>query len=154
MSKICTKPYPMPLLPGQTTPYICQPGTLVIIPALAIHKYASPDARKMLECINKVFRYRDEAIYPDPENFDPERFSETERKNRHKAAFLSAGEGPRMCLGIKFAYTQVKVALAQLVLDNEVLLESPKTGIVLDPSGMLYQSKENMMVKFIPIEQE
>lgn len=39
MSKRCTQPYEMPLLPGQTTPFVCQPGTLIMIPVLAIHRW-------------------------------------------------------------------------------------------------------------------
>lgn len=58
-----------------------------------------------------------------------------------------------MCLGIKFAYTQIKVALAQLVLDNEVVLVSPKE-IVIDTAAMMYQSKEPMLVKFKPIKRD
>lgn len=61
------------------------------------------------------------------------------------------GEGPRICLGVKFAQTQIKVALAQLVLDNEVILVSPEGEIVSDPAALMFQSKESVLIKFKPI---
>lgn len=128
MAKRCTKAYEMPLLPGQKTPFICPPGTTITIPAYAIHM--------------------NEEIYPDPETFDPTRFNDESRKQRHKVAYLSAGEGPRMCLGIKFAYTQIKLAVAHLLLKNEIILESPKGKLEIDATALMYQSKEDLMIKF------
>lgn len=39
--------------------------------------------------------FRDPEIYPNPEAFDPERFTEDEKKKRPKVHYLSFGEGPR-----------------------------------------------------------
>lgn len=43
--------------------------------------------------------FSDAEIYPDPDKFDPERFSDEEKAARHSYAFLAFGAGPRMCLG-------------------------------------------------------
>lgn len=53
-----------------------------------------------------------------------------------------------MCMGMKFAVSQVKAALAHLVFENEVILESPKTAIEIAPGGLLFQSKEDLKIKF------
>lgn len=54
-------------------------GTTVIISPYAIH--------------------RDERHYPNPDNFDPERFSPENCRNRHPCAFIPFGAGPRSCIG-------------------------------------------------------
>ena len=43
---------------------------------------------------------RDPDNYPDPEKFDPERFSEEAVKARNPMHYLSFGDGPRNCIGI------------------------------------------------------
>ena len=54
--------------------------TRVIIPVWAIH--------------------RDPEIYPDPDNFDPERFCEENVETRHPMNYLPFGDGPHNCIGM------------------------------------------------------
>ncbi|GMS97772.1 hypothetical protein PENTCL1PPCAC_19947, partial [Pristionchus entomophagus] len=49
----------------------------------------------------------------DAEEFRPERWLEDTTRDR--AAYLAFGEGPRICIGMKLAIIEVKVALAVLV---------------------------------------
>lgn len=57
----------------------------------------------------------DEKYFPDPEKFDPERFTPENIKARHPYAFIPFGEGPRICIGMRFAKVQVKVGLVSLL---------------------------------------
>ncbi|CAG4961067.1 unnamed protein product [Parnassius apollo] len=56
----------------------------------------------------------DEKYYPNPEKFDPERFSSENSSGRHTCAYLPFGTGPRNCIGMRFAKLQLYVCLAKL----------------------------------------
>ncbi|XP_011865154.1 PREDICTED: probable cytochrome P450 6a13 [Vollenhovia emeryi] len=89
----------------------------------------------------------DPCVYPDPEVFDPERFNEEAVKNRHPMSFISFGDGPRNCIGSRFAICQSKLGLIKILrnykfepcektdipyaLNYETIIASPKNGIHL-----------------------
>ena len=56
-----------------------------------------------------------EEYWDSPEVFDPMRFTPDKVKARHKYAWVPFGGGAHMCLGLHFAYMQVKVLMAQLL---------------------------------------
>jgi len=56
-----------------------------------------------------------EEYWDSPETFDPMRFTPDKVKARHKYAWVPFGGGAHMCLGLHFAYMQVKILMAQLL---------------------------------------
>ncbi|XP_033314758.1 uncharacterized protein LOC117213489 [Bombus bifarius] len=62
----------------------------------------------------------DSNVYPDPEKFDPERFNEDAVAARHPMSYLSFGDGPRNCIGARFAQYQSKVGLATILRNHRV----------------------------------
>lgn len=73
--------------------------------------------------INAQFVHRMEEYWPDPDRFDPMRFTPEAVKERHKYAWIPFGGGAHMCLGLHFAYMQVKVLMAQLLTRYEIGIE-------------------------------
>ncbi|XP_063220928.1 cytochrome P450 6k1-like [Bacillus rossius redtenbacheri] len=122
LTRICTKPYTVP-----GTRLRLEEGTDVKIPTYALHH--DPDH------------------YPRPEVFDPERFTPENKRRRPQCTYLPFGEGPRMCIGMRFGLLQVKIGLATLlskyqfepcsktriplVLDEKAIFTSAKGGIWL-----------------------
>ncbi|MGN3974338.1 cytochrome P450 [Tsuneonella sp. SYSU-LHT278] len=56
-----------------------------------------------------------EEYWDSPDKFDPMRFTPEKVKARHKYAWIPFGGGAHMCLGLHFAYMQVKILMAQLL---------------------------------------
>jgi cytochrome P450 family 6 len=43
--------------------------------------------------------HHDPEYYPNPEEFDPERFNQANKRSRPQYSYLPFGEGPRNCIG-------------------------------------------------------
>ena len=65
--------------------------------------------------INTQFVHHMEEYWPESEKFDPLRFTPEQVRARHKYAWVPFGGGAHMCLGLHFAYMQVKILLAQVL---------------------------------------
>ena len=70
--------------------------------------------------INIHLVHHQEEHWPDPSRFDPMRFTPDLVKARHKYAWVPFGGGAHMCLGLHFAYMQVKILLAHVLTRYEV----------------------------------
>ncbi|MFW5634585.1 MAG: cytochrome P450 [Erythrobacter sp.] len=65
--------------------------------------------------INIYWTHHSEEYWDSPFTFDPMRFTPDKVKARHKYAWVPFGGGAHMCLGLHFAYMQVKILVAQLL---------------------------------------
>ncbi|XP_072169553.1 cytochrome P450 3A14-like [Diadema setosum] len=83
-------------------------GTQVFIPVYTIH--------------------HDEEYWPDPEKFDPSRFSKENKERRHPLAWLPFGAGPHNCIGLRFALMEAKIAIVR-VLQKYRFETCPQTEI-------------------------
>jgi cytochrome P450 len=70
--------------------------------------------------INTSFVHRMPDIWPEPERFDPMRFTAEAVRARHKYAWVPFGGGAHMCLGLHFAYMQMKVFMHQLLTTRRI----------------------------------
>lgn len=99
-----------------------------IIPAYAIH--------------------HDPVLYPQPEKFNPDRFTSENVKQRESIEWLPFGDGPRNCIGLRFGLMQTRVGLAYL-LRNFKFSVCDKTEIPLtwDKKSFLLCSKNGIFLK-------
>ncbi|XP_035895848.1 probable cytochrome P450 6g2 [Anopheles stephensi] len=132
MHKVCTKKYIMRKgfrdATGHDMSIYVREGTPILIPVLAIHM--------------------DPKYYPEPQTFDPERFSPDRKVTHEGAIFLPFGEGPRMCLGMRFAQAQVKLALAKLVLNYRVTVGPTDKPFAIDSRSFVYQARDGLRIVF------
>ena len=73
--------------------------------------------------INTLFTHHMKEIWPEPEKFDPMRFTDEAVRNRHRFAWVPFGGGAHMCLGLHFAYMQAKTFARHFLQNVEVSLE-------------------------------
>lgn len=78
----------------------------------------------MFVAANVYAVHHDAKLWPDPEEFRPERFLARER--RHPCAFVPFSVGPRQCIGNNFSTIEQRVFLAHLV--RAWRLEPPACG--------------------------
>ncbi|GAB0100088.1 hypothetical protein DMENIID0001_160720 [Sergentomyia squamirostris] len=92
--------------------------------------------------------HNDPEIFPEPEKFDPERFSPENVKGRHNAAFMPFGDGPRNCIGLRFGMMQVRVGLATILRSFEILLCSRTPDpIIIRKDNFAMSSQGGMWLK-------
>jgi cytochrome P450 len=76
--------------------------------------------------------HRDARWFPNPDQFDPERFSSANEANFPRYAYLPFGGGPRICIGNSFAMMEAKIILASVVQRYHLHLP-PNTPVTPEP---------------------
>ncbi|GJQ77924.1 Cyp6a9 [Trypoxylus dichotomus] len=91
---------------------------------------------------------RDPEYYPEPDKFDPERFSDENNAKRHPYVHIPFGEGPRICIGLRFGMMQSRVGLALILSKYRVKLHSKTvTPIGVSPTAFLMASKNKVWLE-------
>ncbi|KAF2883647.1 hypothetical protein ILUMI_22519 [Ignelater luminosus] len=93
----CVKDYKI-----ENTDTIIDKGTRLFIPTYAIH--------------------RDPDNFPEPEQFDPDRFSPENKRDIKPFTYLPFGDGPRNCIGLRFGLMQSKLGIATVLKDFKFTL--------------------------------
>ncbi|XP_058454900.1 probable cytochrome P450 6a13 [Malaya genurostris] len=141
----------------------CINETLRLYPSLAILErrafkdYQIPDSDVVVPKGMKIYIpafaiHRDERYYPNPDVFDPDRFRPEESAKRHIGTFLPFGEGPRICIGLRFGMLQSRVGLATILSQFKVG-PSARTPVPIEFSGdtTVLRPKGDLWLKFEPL---
>ena len=94
--------------------------------------YAIPKGAIVLMSIYAL--HRDPAYYPNPEKFDPGRFSAEAVNSRPRLAYMPFGAGPRMCIGNHFAMMEMQLLLTLLIRRFDFILDEKYPVI---PQGLV-----------------
>nr|AGI03847.1 cytochrome P450 6BQ10 [Tribolium castaneum] len=120
LTRKCNKDYTIP-----NTCIKLRRGTTVAIPVLGLHT--------------------DPEYYSKPEKFDPEHFSEENVKSRPGFTWLPFGDGPRICIGLRFGMLQSKVGLTAILKNYKVILSNKtKFPVTLDPKSFITTAKDGI----------
>ncbi|KAJ8718254.1 hypothetical protein PYW08_002491 [Mythimna loreyi] len=107
--------------------------------------------------VNGVSMHMDPQYFPEPEVFNPDRFLPENERDIIPYTFMPFGEGPRNCIGMRFAYQTLRQGLADLILNYEfkTLPNSPKPKeIGVEKKGMFLMPDEKMSVQFVRRDNE
>ncbi|CAG2118589.1 unnamed protein product [Medioppia subpectinata] len=99
------------------------------------------------------YLHHDPDYWPEPEVFDPERFSADRKHEIHPNSWQPFGSGPRNCIGLRFALFEAKLALAKLLL-NYRLIPGPKTemgALTTDIKIITLTPKNGVYVKAVKL---
>ena len=86
--------------------------------------------------ISPYVTHRLPEFWPDPECFDPLRFSSEMTANRPRFAYLPFGGGPRQCIGNNFALVEAQLIFATLV-PRFRLRAVPERPVKVEPTSTL-----------------
>ena len=99
--------------------------------------------------INPLYTHHMPEIWPEPEVFDPLRFTDEAQRGRHRFAWIPFSGGAHMCLGLHFAHMQAKVFVRHLLQNLAVSLEP---GYV--PAWQMWpipKPKDGLRVRLAPV---
>lgn len=112
LDRIATADYKVP-----NSDVIIEKGTPVFIPMLGMHY--------------------DPEYFPDPEKFDPDRFSEQNKKNRVPFTYFPFGDGPHVCIGQRIGLLQAKLGVIQVLRQYEILTnDKTPIPVKIDPKAV------------------
>jgi cytochrome P450 len=101
--------------------------------------------RGSIVLVSQWVMHRDPRFFPDPERFDPDRWTEAARAARPRFAYFPFGAGPRTCIGEQFAWMEGVLVLATLARRWRPRLV-PAQRIALQPSITLRPASGVRMV--------
>lgn len=113
LNRVCVKDYTIPPKYDFETPVVLEKGCAISIPVYGLHM--------------------DPKYFPNPEIFDPDRFSDENKAKIVPGSYMPFGMGPRNCIASRFALMNTKALLFHLLAKFDIV-PVEKTNKVLQLS--------------------
>ena len=88
--------------------------------------------------------------WPDPDTFDPMRFTPEQTRARHKYAWVPFGGGAHMCIGLHFATMQMRLLMAGLLSRYRIVLDEG-SGEDWQP-WPIPKPRDGLPLRFVPLD--
>ncbi|XP_024941659.1 cytochrome P450 6k1 isoform X2 [Cephus cinctus] len=127
LNRICVKDYKVPDMD-----FVIKKGTPIFVGIMGMHK--------------------DPEYFPEPEKFDPDRFSDERKADIKPQTYMPFGEGPRICIGMRFAMLSIKLSLCSFLTNFRAERCAETQFPVKLVLGTLTMMPENgLNVKVVPL---
>nr|AFP20588.1 cytochrome CYP6AE47 [Spodoptera littoralis] len=131
---------------------------LGMIPRELMEDYTMPDGTKLTKGLRVhlpvFYLHHNPENYPEPEVFRPERFLGEEKRNINPYVYLPFGEGPRTCIGMRFAKMQMLAGLITMLKKYrpEFLADGMPTKLKFKAQSFITHPVGGIKIKFIERE--
>lgn len=99
--------------------------------------------------VNSWLLHRDPDIWHEPENFNPERFSDMKKVDT--CAFVPFGIGNRLCLGYQLAMLEMRLIATELLMTYDFNLVSPNILSLVTSGNVLTKPIEKIKLELKPL---
>ncbi|PSN70347.1 cytochrome P450 [Corynespora cassiicola Philippines] len=103
------------------------------------------------------FMHTDEKLWPEPEKFDPERWTDPQESARLYRYLVSFSKGSRMCIGMNLAYAELYMGLAAIFRRFNIEIDEDWSEEDLRVTNDWFvpgfrKNHTNLKARFTPIE--
>ncbi|XP_075984133.1 cytochrome P450 6B2-like [Anticarsia gemmatalis] len=146
-------------------PYLdaCIDEALRLYPVLGVltrevvEDYTLPDGVRLEKGLRVhlpvYYMQRNPEFFPEPEEYKPERFYGEEKRNIKPYTYMPFGDGPRVCIGMRFAKMQMIAGLITLLKKYRLeLADGMPNKLEFEPRALVTQSTGGIHLKFVERE--
>jgi sterol 14-demethylase len=101
-----------------------------------------------LVAVSPAVSNRMPGCFPDPDRYDPERYSEGREEDKQLFAWIPFGGGRHRCVGASFAMMQLKAIFLSLLREYHFELAQPPESYRNDHSKMVVQLQQPCPVRY------